>query len=256
VTPVRFIIMHKTNAHWEAGAIPSQDLIARVGGLIGELAAAGVLMGAEGLRASSQGARVTVSGGARTVAKGPFERANELPAGFSILRLESLEEAIGWATRAAAFLGDVEIDIRPVTEPWDIGTARRPDGLTTRRYMVLRKATAATEAGVPLSPAQQAAMDRLVEETRGTGAHLATETMQPSARGRRYRNSRDGVTFTDGPFTESKELIAGYVIVSAESLDEAGRWAARYIDAVQAGEVDVRELEDGVTAPEAAARPG
>ena len=47
----------------------------------------------------------------------------------------------------------------------------------------------------------------------------------------------------DGPFVETKELLAGYVIVSAESLDEAGRWAARYIEAVEATEVEVRELD-------------
>ena len=67
--------------------------------------------------------------------------------------------------------------------------------------------------------------------------------MRPSARGRRYRNSPDGITVIDGPFIESKELIAGYVVVSAESLEDAGRWAALYIEAVQAGEVDVRALE-------------
>jgi len=54
------------------------------------------------------------------------------------------------------------------------------------------------------------------------------------------------VSVTDGPFTESKELIAGYVIVSAESLEDAARWATRYIDAVEAEEVDLRELEDGL----------
>ena len=47
----------------------------------------------------------------------------------------------------------------------------------------------------------------------------------------------------DGPFTESKELIGGYVVVSAESLDGRRRWARRYIDAVGGDEVDVRELE-------------
>jgi hypothetical protein len=67
--------------------------------------------------------------------------------------------------------------------------------------------------------------------------------MRPSARGRRYKNSTNGVSVVDGPFTESKELIGGYVIVSAESLDAAGRWAAQYIDVVQADEVDLRELE-------------
>jgi len=55
---MRFIIMHKTNAHWESGAIPSPELIARVGTLLGELAKAGVLLGAEGLRATSEGVRL------------------------------------------------------------------------------------------------------------------------------------------------------------------------------------------------------
>jgi hypothetical protein len=115
--------------------------------------------------------------------------------------------------------------------------------------MVLRKATAASEAGVPLSPTQQVELARLIDETEHTGMHLATATMRPSARGRRYKNSRDGVSITDGPFTESKELIAGFVIVSAESLEEAAQWAARYIDAVEADEVDLLELEATRFAP-------
>ncbi len=240
---MRFIIMHKTDAHWEAGAVPSRELIAGVGALLGELAKADVLLGAEGLRASSQGVRLTFSGGTRSVTRGPFEARNELPAGFSILRVESIDEAIEWASRQATILGDVEIDIRPVTEPWDIGMTPMPEGATTRRYMVLRKATAASEAGAPLSPEQQTEMASLIGETTRSGVHLATESMRPSARGRRYKNSRDGLTVRDGPFTESKELIAGYVIVSAESLQEADRWAARYIDVVEAHEVDLRELD-------------
>ena len=75
---MRFIIMHKTNAHWESGAIPSPELIARVGTLLGELAKAGVLLGAEGLRASSEGVRLRFAAGTRTVINGPFEGDNEL----------------------------------------------------------------------------------------------------------------------------------------------------------------------------------
>jgi hypothetical protein len=240
---MRFIIMHKTSAHWEAGAAPSQELIARVGALMGELAKAKVLMGAEGLRATSQGVRLTFSRGKRTVTNGPFEGNNELPAGFTILRARSLDEAIEWATRLANSLGDVEMDIRPVTEPWDIGMAPRPAGVSTRSYMVLRKATAATEADVPPAPTDRATLARLIDETTRTGVHLVTETMRPSARGRRYKNSRNGVSVTDGPFIESKELIGGYVIVAAESLEDAAGWAARYIEAVEADEVDLRELE-------------
>jgi hypothetical protein len=74
--------------------------------------------------------------------------------------------------------------------------------------------------------------------------HLATESMRPSARGRRYRNSVDGITMYDGPFVETKELIAGDAIDSAGSLDDAGRIAERYLVAVAADEVDVRELDE------------
>ena len=66
-------------------------------------------------------------------------------------------------------------------------------------------------------------------------------SIRPSTRGRRYKNSRDGVTIIDGPFVETKELLAGYVMVSASSLDDACRWALPYITAVGAGEVDVLE---------------
>ena len=190
---MRFVIMHKTNAHWESGAIPSPELIARVGSLLGELAKAGVLLGAEGLRASSEGVRLKFRAGTRRVIDGPFAGENELAAGFSIVRAQSLGDAIDWATRQADALADEEIDIRPVTEPWDIGMAARPAGLSTRRYMVLRKATASTEAGTAPSSRQRAEFAHLVEETTRSGMHLVTETMRPSRRGRRYQNSRDGV---------------------------------------------------------------
>jgi hypothetical protein len=241
---MRFIIMHKTNARWEAGAIPSLALIARVGNLIGDLAKANALLGAEGLRPNSEGVRLKVSRGARTIRRGPFKGEHELPAGFSILRAASIDQAIEWASRQAEVLGDVEIDIRPVTEPWDIGMTPKPEDVTTRRYMVMRKATVASEADVSLSPAERAAMARLISETERTGVHLATASMRPSARGRRYKNSSDGLSVTDGPFTESKELIAGYVIVSAASLNDASTWAVRYLETVEADEVDLRELED------------
>ena len=240
---MRFIIMHKTNARWESGAIPGRELIARVGTLLGQLAKAGALVSGEGLRASSQGVRLRFTAGVRTVTQGPFEGGNELPAGFSILRTRSLDDAIEWATRQAQALGDGEIDIRPVTEPWDIGMSAALADVSTRRYMVLSKATASTEAGEPLPSPRRAEFARLIAETTRDGVHLVTETMRPSKRGRRYKNSRNGVSMFDGPFIETKELIAGYVIVSAPSLEDAGRWAAQYLDVVEADEVDLRELE-------------
>jgi len=230
---MRFIIIHKTNARWEAGCIPDRDLVADVGNLIGELTSAGVLRAGEGLRASSLGARVT---------PGPFVGANELPAGFDIIRAATLDDAIRLACELGQALGDVEMDVRPVTEPWDIGLAPPPEDARSQRFMVLRKATAETESGASATAQRRAAVAKVMAGK--AGDLLATETMRPSSRGRRCKNSSAGITFTDGPFTESKELIAGFVIVEVASLDEASRWTARYIKTVRAGETDIYELED------------
>jgi hypothetical protein len=239
----RFIVMHKTDAHWEAGAMPPADLIARVSAFLGDLGESGVLLAAEGLRPSSDGVRLMFSGSTRTVVHGPFPPGNELPAGFSIVQTRSLDEAIDWAARQAEALGDLEVDIRPVTEPWDVGIGPKPAAVTTRRYMVLRKATAESEAGDALPLSRREKFSRLIDETAASRVHLVTEHMRPSARGRRYLNSRDGISVMDGPFIESKELIGGYIVVSADSLETAGGMAARYAEVVDAGEVDVRELE-------------
>ena len=202
-----------------------------------------MLLGAEGLRPSSQGVRLRFSGGQRTRIPGPFTGEAELEAGFSILRAASLDEAIEWATRQAGILGDGEIDIRPVSEPWDIGIGSPPEGHVSRRYMVLRKASSATETDTALSSESRSQLSKLIEESTRNGVHLATEMMRPSRRGRRCRNSREGKTYYDGPFIETKELLGGYVIIEAASIDDASQWLPRYVDAVGAGEADLRELE-------------
>ena len=245
MTPRRFIIMHRTNAHWESGAAPSAALIARVGEMLGGLANLGLLLGAEGLRASAEGVRLRFAAGQRTVINGPFDGEHALPAVFSILRAASLDDAIEWASRQAEALGDVEpieLDIRPVSEPWDIGMAPAPAGIAARRYMVLRNATPFTESGETPSAPQRAELKRLADEETGRVGHIVSETMRPSRKGRRYKNAKDGISVLDGPFTETKELIAGYIIVSSESLDNAGRWAEQYLRVVEAEEVEVREL--------------
>lgn len=239
---MRFLIMHKTSAHWEAGGMPGPGLVKNVGALVAEISAEKALLGADGLRPSAEGVRLTFAGGKRTIVSGPFTPGNELPAGFDVVRTSAMEDAIEWATRLAAILGDVEIDIRPVTEPWDIGITDKPADIFTRRYMILRKADASTEAGQALSASQQAAITRLIEESASRGMHLVSERIAPSKKGRRYQRSGSDVTISDGPFIETKELIGGYIIVGAESLDAAERWALKYIDVVPTAEVDLREL--------------
>lgn len=241
---MRFIVMHKTEPRWEAGAIPDAELIARVGKLMGEFMKAGVLLGGEGLRASSLGVRLQFSGGQCTVTKGPFTPANELPAGFLVVRTASLEEASDWASRYAGIVGDVEIDIRPVTEPWDIGMAPAPKGLATHRYMLLYKADAASESGRRRSAEQRVKLSGLLQEMSSAGVLLTNIGLHPSKQGKRYSFKGGRHTVVDGPFAESKELIAGYAMLQASSLEEASEWASRYGAVVGAAEVDLREVED------------
>ena len=113
---VLFLIMHKSNEENEAGVPPSKELIEGMGRLMEESSRAGVLLAAEGVHPSSRGARLSFSGGRRTVTDGPFAEAKELIAGFAIVQVESKDEAIEWATRFAEVHGDVEIEVRQVIE--------------------------------------------------------------------------------------------------------------------------------------------
>ena len=239
---MRFIIAHATDARWEHGAIPEADLIDRVGQLIGRLSSAGIFERGEGLGPTSRGVRVRFRGHDREVVPGPFEGSHELPASLSILRTHTLDEAVAWAARQAAALGDIDVDIRPVNEPWDIGLLPKPDGCDTTRYMVVRKADSATEAGVAPTPDRRSALAHLIDETTRTGMHVLTETIAPSARGRRYLNTSNGISVYDGPFAESKELLGGFTIITADDLDAVDPWVRDYIAAVGAQQVDVLEL--------------
>jgi hypothetical protein len=110
----------KANKDSEAGVMPSKELLAAMGKFNEEMVKAGVLLAAEGLQASSKGARVKFSGSKRTVVDGPFAETKELIAGFWLLQVKSKEEAIEWIKRSPApFEGEPEIEIRQVFEASD-----------------------------------------------------------------------------------------------------------------------------------------
>ena len=94
-----------------------------------ELAKAGILLAAEGLTVSSQGARVKFSGDKRTVIDGPFAETKELVAGFSIIQVRSKEEAIEWVKRAPNVSpnGEAEVEIRKLMEVEDFGDGFTPN---------------------------------------------------------------------------------------------------------------------------------
>jgi hypothetical protein len=111
------------------------------------------------------------------------------------------------------------------------------------RVMVMVKADADTEAGV--MPSEQLLTDMLAfnEELVNAGIMVAGEGLKPSSEGKRVRFSGAKRTVVDGPFTEAKELIAGYWLWQVKSMDEAVAWARRIPNPTGVeGEVEIRPI--------------
>jgi hypothetical protein len=117
----------------QPGQRPSEEILSAMGKYNEELAKAGVLLDLNGLHPSAEGAaRVRFSRGKRTVTDGPFAESKELVAGYWIIQVKSIEEAIEWAKRAPMdygdeFPGDPEIEIRQVFELEEFGESEAID---------------------------------------------------------------------------------------------------------------------------------
>ena len=126
---MRFMIIGKASKESEAGILPRPEAFAAMQQYNEELVKAGILLAAEGLAASSKGARVKFSGDKRTVIDGPFAESKEVIAGFSIIKVKSLEEAIEWVKRApnVSPSGEAEVEIRKVMDLEDFGDEFTPN---------------------------------------------------------------------------------------------------------------------------------
>lgn len=118
------------------------------------------------------------------------------------------------------------------------------------RVMVIVKATADSEAGVMPSTELLEAIGKYNEELVNAGIMLAGEGLQPSSKGARVRFAGKERAVVDGPFAETKELIAGFTLIQARSREEALEWTRRFPNpAVDGGEAEIEvrqlfELED------------
>jgi hypothetical protein len=125
---MRVMVMVKATADSEAGAMPSEELLAAMGAFNEELVKAGVMLAGEGLHPSAKGKRVRFSGRQRTVIDGPFAETKELVAGFWLWQVKSMEEAIEWVRRCPNPMPtESEIEVRPVFEADDFGAEFTPE---------------------------------------------------------------------------------------------------------------------------------
>jgi hypothetical protein len=274
---MRFMMMVKSNAQAEAG-VPDPAAMAEMGKYNAALAEAGVMLSGEGLHASSKGCRVHFDSGTGKlrVVDGPFAEAKELVAGYWLVHTPTLAEAVAWAKRVPFESGEVELRKLWEAEDFPAEPGIEPDAIAqedqrmrdaaaanatapaqpgnTRRYMLLVKGSTMTESALPPDPATMAKMGTLMEGLVASGAMLGGEGLRPSKEGARVRYAGRERSVIDGPFSETKELIAGFITIrgtKAEAIELAKRWAEIHAGAAGHKEpeavIEVRlvaELED------------
>jgi hypothetical protein len=113
------------------------------------------------------------------------------------------------------------------------------------RFMIIVKATKDSEAGVMPEETLIAEMAKYHEELAKAGALVDASGLQSTSKGWRIKYSGDKRTFIDGPFAETKELVAGYTVIQVKSREEAVEWTKRFPNPAvdrKEGEIEVRQL--------------
>ncbi|MFD1505975.1 YciI family protein [Georgenia yuyongxinii] len=126
---MRVMVMIQGTGADEAKIGPTEEMLAAMGAYNERLVKAGIMLDGQGLRPTSDGARVVFEGGTTSVVDGPFTEAKELIAGYWIWQVRSLEEAVEWARRCPADPGGLRqvLEIRPIFEMDDFGEEYTPE---------------------------------------------------------------------------------------------------------------------------------
>jgi hypothetical protein len=248
---MQFMIFRKADKDTEAGVLPGAELLQAMGEYHQQLADAGIMRGGEGLQPSALGVRLQLSPGRVTIVDGPFE-TKELIAGFSIIDVESKQQAIDWLSRwpRQDGAGNVELELRESGCPGGCAEveASGASGPAGRRFVVLLRSSADLESEVPVPRERLDTLDAHNAAAAKAGVLLAADGLRSSARGARVKVAGGKLSVIDGPFTEIKEMIAGYWMIRAASLQDAVEWA-RQVPYPTGPEVEVEirqlyEMED------------
>jgi hypothetical protein len=240
---MKFMIMHKMTDELEKGLPPDQATMEGVGKLMEEAVKAKIFVDGDGLKPTSTRVRLAYTNGKRTTTNGPFPDGKQLIAGFALLRVRSKDEALAWCDRFAAAVGDVALYLGPLVEMWDLGLAPRPDDAPLR-FLAMHEINERAESDAPPDPAVAAKMGALVAEMTKAGVLEATAALTSTRKGARVHFEGGKKTVIDGPFTESKELIAGFVTLELPSKEAAIDFAKRFGDVVKVHEVEIRQVAE------------
>src|SRR5688500_18737793 len=235
---MRVIMLLKSDAQSEAGVPPPEHVLTEMGQFSERMLNAGVMVGGEGLHPSSKGAKIRIANGKTTVLDGPFAESKEVVAGFYMLKVKDLAEAIEWTKQlpGADWTPEAEAELRPLfeTEDFPVDAAEQPGGwrdqeiearkeLETKvpgpekgqRWISFLKADKNTEAEMMPSTKLLEEMGALMGEMQAQGLLISGEGLRASKHGAKVRLLNKKLSVVDGPFTESKEIIAGFSMFRA-----------------------------------------
>ena len=244
---MRYMMMIKSDERAEAGQLPGLDIVEAMGKYNAELIKAGAFVTAEGLHPSKKGARLMLHNGKRFRTDGPFAEAKEVIAGYWIIDVASKDEALEWA-RKIPFEADAEgmrsgataeVEVRrvfrlddfPVNEEesgwreqeaeWQMESTIATVDPTKKRFFCSTNGDDSTEAGEMPSEELLAAMGAYMGDMTAKGIALGGEGLAPTSEGFKVTFQNGVRTVTDGPFLETKEIVGGFGIIQAASLEEA-----------------------------------
>lgn len=217
---MHFMVIRRADAASESGGFPATPLAANL---------AGAVPGARWLHPGSEAARLHRRAGAWTIEHGPFP-AGELAAGFAIIDVPSKEAAIAWALQwpTADAEGGAVLEVR------ETGCSGGCAGIDTQSppqltpYAVLLRSSPGLEADDMPPPEVIARMNARNAHDAQAGVLLAGDGLKPTAKGARVKFKGGRPTVVDGPFTEIKELIAGFWLIQASSRADAIAWVESY----------------------------
>lgn len=247
---MRFMIFRKADKDGEAGVPAGAELLQATSEYNRRLADAGIMRGGAELQPSASGVRLRLSPGSAVVVDGPFPETKELIAGFAVIDAASKQEAIKLLSRWPCGAGAVELELRESGCVGGCAEIRPADAADApgQRFAVLLRSSAELESEAPVPQERLDALDASNAAEAKAGVLLSADGLRSSARGARVTIAGGKVSVVDGPFTEIKEMIAGYWLIRAPSLGDAIEWAKRNPyptgPLVEVEIRQVREMED------------